>query len=175
MIKVGDILEIPTRKGLSYALVVFDYKKPPSFGSLVKVSNRKFEVRPELNAIVELLKGPEDFYSFVGFNNKMAKELGINIVANIGDQGFTYNNLPLMWIFRKGIDTSFYPGLGNRASIPKQVILQTPGGPEKKLSNIAEVPPGTSQFSIVNLIALRDLLEENYSPKGELLRLWEES
>jgi len=45
-IKIGDIIEIRTKKGLAYALYTHEYDAPPQYGALLRVFGGFFNERP---------------------------------------------------------------------------------------------------------------------------------
>jgi hypothetical protein len=45
IVQIGDIIEIPTAKGIAYALYTHQYDKPPKYGSLLRVFDKIFEQR----------------------------------------------------------------------------------------------------------------------------------
>jgi len=42
-VKIGDIIEIPTSKGLAYAQYTHNHKQRPHFGALIRVLDGLFE------------------------------------------------------------------------------------------------------------------------------------
>lgn len=182
-IRVGDILEIPTSSGLSYVLVVFDYQELPRYGKLVKVFNFKFKVRPTEDRLVELVNGKESFMSFIVFKDKEMHNSNIESIVNIGDQGYSYDNLPIMWVVKPAVDISKisnkYPEIvvPYQEDIPKRIVLKKPGNSkdEKVLNQITPELSGLSSFSIGDITALKLRLEQNYSPEKDLKFLWEKS
>lgn len=179
-VRVGDILEIPTANGMSYVLVIFDYTELPRYGKLVKAFNKKFDSRPPEKELKELVKGKESFLSFVIFITKDVEKLGITKVINIGDQGYNYDNLPKMWIVRQSFSLSSYEGMSSidmseKKLIPKKIVLTVPGDSKNEIyfSDLSTELIGHSQFSVSNVIALKERIEQNYSPEKDLKFLWE--
>jgi hypothetical protein len=178
-ISTGDILEIPTTKGLSYALVVFDYTESPCYGKLVRAFNKKFKERPPLEEIKKLVSGKESFYAFVGFNKINSEEIGVIVLANLGDQGYSYENLPKMWRVKGPFDLKRYVGIPGMPTdpevIPRRIELLIPGDNTKEVLRYSDINPELfdySSFSILNILALRDWLESNHSPVDYLKMQW---
>ena len=181
-INVGDILEIPTKEGLAYILVAFDYIKAPQYGKLIKAYNQKFKDRPSISELSKIVANDPDFWVFTGFNEQNTQDLEIKVVINIGDQGITYDSLPSMWIFRQGFDLSQYEKMGiDLGQVPKiiekSVSVGIPGKTESevKYNNIESVPKGISGFSVVNVIALKERLEKNYNSVDDLKLTWDKA
>ena len=42
----GDIVEIPTKKGLAYAIYTHRHKTPPKFGALIRIFDLLYDKRP---------------------------------------------------------------------------------------------------------------------------------
>ena len=45
-LKLGDLVEIPTAKGLAYAIYTHRHTEPPKFGALIQVFDGLYETRP---------------------------------------------------------------------------------------------------------------------------------
>jgi len=61
-IHIGDIVEIPTAKGLRYAQFSHEHAQPPRYGALIRVLPRFFQSRP--GDFSELVRQPETFVTF---------------------------------------------------------------------------------------------------------------
>ncbi len=52
-IHIGDVVEIPTKRGLAYAQYTHKHEKPPRFGALLRILPGFFESRPkDINRLV---------------------------------------------------------------------------------------------------------------------------
>src|SRR5690242_6609811 len=60
--RIGDIIEIPTRRGLGYAQYTHEHTKPPRWGSLIRVLPGLFPERP--SDFVSLAAQKEQFFVF---------------------------------------------------------------------------------------------------------------
>ncbi len=78
-IKIGDVVEIKTSKGLAYALYTHRHQTPPRFGAMLRVFDELFAARPvDIETIVQL---PVRFTTF--FPLQAAVDRGIvEIVGN---------------------------------------------------------------------------------------------
>ncbi len=171
-IKIGDILEIPTSLGLTYVLAVFDYQKLPKYGLLMNCYNQKFNKRPAEEKLRKMFAKKPDFTVFVGLNNKNMQELGVEKVGNIGDQGFTYDNLPRFWKITPTLDLSAYGVNKKTSNIKKSIALGFLGGKEEiyyKLNNkIMKAKP----LVVLNIFSLRDWLQNNHDSEVYLKQQW---
>lgn len=73
--KIGDVIEIPTSKGLVYIQYTHEHTAFPVFGSLIRVLQGFFEKRPNDEELRELVKKPHRFRTFCP----------VHRVVNIGD------------------------------------------------------------------------------------------
>jgi len=73
--KIGDIIEVPTSKGLAYVQYTHEYTKPPNWGSLIRVLQGFYKERPSNEKLEKLVKKPHRFQTFCP----------IYRVVNIGD------------------------------------------------------------------------------------------
>ena len=63
-LKIGDIVEMETCKGLAYAQYVYEHREPPELGSLVRVLQGFHDEQPDLQTIERLVKKPHRFVTF---------------------------------------------------------------------------------------------------------------
>lgn len=61
---VGDLIEIPTSKGLAYVQHIFDHKIPPVYGSLIRVLQGFYKTTPSKEELQKIVALP---HRFVGF------------------------------------------------------------------------------------------------------------
>jgi hypothetical protein len=85
------------------------------------------------------------------------KEQGISNVILLGDQAFGYEYIPKMW--------RILPGF-------KNILVNVPREVEKKYFEIDKSIIGPSRFQIMNVIALKEALEQNYDPVDDLNKSW---
>lgn len=91
--KIGDILEIPTAKGLAYAQYTHQH---PQFGALIRVFDAFFDTRP--SDFSKLADGQVRFSTFF----PLAAAVKRSIFATVGHEGISPENKPFP-IFRDGI------------------------------------------------------------------------
>ena len=78
-VRIGDIIEIPTARGLAYAQYTHEHTRPPRYGSLLRILDGFHESRPR--EFEPLVNRPERFLVF--FPLKVAVNKGIfSVVAN---------------------------------------------------------------------------------------------
>ncbi len=73
--KIGDVIEIPTSKGLAYVQYTHQHTAPPVFGSLVRVLQGFYDKRPSDDELERIVKKPHRFQTFCP----------VYRVVNIGD------------------------------------------------------------------------------------------
>jgi len=78
-IKIGDIIEIPTQKGLVYAQYTHEHSESPHFGSLIRVFSDFYDERPE--DFNEVAKSQTKFGTFFPLEISVKLKL-VTIVAN---------------------------------------------------------------------------------------------
>ncbi len=62
--KLGDVIEIPTSKGLSYVQYTHENKASPVLGSLIRVLEGFSKTRPSNEELSHLIKKPHRFQTF---------------------------------------------------------------------------------------------------------------
>ncbi|MCB1068641.1 MAG: hypothetical protein KDK56_10715 [Simkania sp.] len=62
--EIGDVIEIPTSKGLAYVQYTHEHNSPSIFGSLIRVLQGFYKVRPSEEELYELVKKPHRFQTF---------------------------------------------------------------------------------------------------------------
>jgi hypothetical protein len=62
--RIGDVVEIPTAKGLAYAQYTHYHKDPSEFGELIRVLQGFYEKRPSREELEEIVKKPHRFVIF---------------------------------------------------------------------------------------------------------------
>ena len=63
--KIGDVIEIPTSKGLAYVQYTHEHKTPPMCrGSLIRVLQGFYEARLSDEELAEIVKKPHRFQTF---------------------------------------------------------------------------------------------------------------
>lgn len=62
--KIGDIIEIPTSKGLAYVQYTHEHKDPPVYGSLIRVLVGFYEKRPSIEEVQNIVDKPHRFQTF---------------------------------------------------------------------------------------------------------------
>lgn len=78
--RIGDLIEIRTAKGLSYALYSHQHTEPPRFGALLRVFDTVYHERPsELERVVN---GTVRFSTFFPLSAAAAKGL-VSIVGHV--------------------------------------------------------------------------------------------
>jgi len=99
-LKIGDIVEIETKKGLAYIQYVYHHDEPPRYGRLIRVLPGFFDKTPA--SFSELVKQKERFVTFCPIVQAVNKGY-MHIVGNepVSEE---FNKLPLFRA-RGGIDT----------------------------------------------------------------------
>ena len=62
--KIGDVIEIPTSRGLAYVQYTHEHTGPPVYGSLIRILEKFYQKRP---SIEELQKSVEKAHRFQTF------------------------------------------------------------------------------------------------------------
>lgn len=62
--KIGDVIEIPTSKGLAYVQYTHQHTSPPVWGSLIRVLQGFYKTRPSDKTLADLAKKPHRFQKF---------------------------------------------------------------------------------------------------------------
>ncbi|MBI5871328.1 MAG: hypothetical protein HZB44_10330 [Actinobacteria bacterium] len=95
-VKIGDVIEIKTKKGLAYAQFTFKHDKPPRYGALIRILPGFFKKRP--SSFSELVKEKERFIAFF----PLAIYVNRQVVTVVGNEAVPeeWKELPL---FRDGI------------------------------------------------------------------------
>jgi len=78
-IRIGDIIEIATQKGLAYAQYTHEHSEPPRFGSLIRVFSGFYNKRPK--NFSKVTKSQTKFVTFVPLKVSVNLKL-VTIVAN---------------------------------------------------------------------------------------------
>jgi hypothetical protein len=94
-VKIGDIIEIPTAKGLAYAQYTHKHQQSPHYGALIRVLDGLFESRPK--DFADLVKKRHRFVVF--FPLGAAVNRGIFSVVAHGEIPEEARSFP---IFRSG-------------------------------------------------------------------------
>ena len=77
--RIGDVVEIPTPRGLAYAQFTHKHTSPPRYGDLVRVLPGVFAVRPD--DFSALVNSDPQFVAFIPLGPACARKL-FHIVAN---------------------------------------------------------------------------------------------
>jgi hypothetical protein len=96
MIKIGDIIEIKTSKGLAYAQYTHEHTTPPRFGSLIRVLPGFYDERPD--NFVDIVKQKTVFVVFIALQVAVSK----NYVEVVGNQPVP-PDAQIFPVFRGGI------------------------------------------------------------------------
>jgi len=78
-IRIGDIIEIPTKKGLVYAQYTHEHSEPPHYGSLIRICSGFYNERPKDFSIIA--KSDTLFHIFVPLQASVNANL-VEIVSN---------------------------------------------------------------------------------------------
>jgi hypothetical protein len=78
-IKIGDVIEIPTKFGNAYAQFAHYHKEPPRFGALLRVIPGYFDERPK--SLGEIVAQKESFWAFFPLQAAVNRNI-FSIVAN---------------------------------------------------------------------------------------------
>ena len=62
--KIGDIIEIPTSKGLAYVQYTHEHTTPPVWGSLIRVLQGFYQKRPSHEELEKIVQEPHRFQTF---------------------------------------------------------------------------------------------------------------
>lgn len=95
-VRVGDLIEIKTSKGLAYALFTHKHEKPPHFGAMLRVFDQTFESRPA--ELVSLTRLPVQFTTFFPLQAAVNQKL-VEVVGNFAIP----DELKPFPIFRAGV------------------------------------------------------------------------
>ena len=79
-VRIGDIIEIRTSRGLAYAIYTHRHDKPPRYGALLRVFDRLFSSRPD--ALEEIAKLPVRFSTFFPLQAATNRGL-VEVVGNV--------------------------------------------------------------------------------------------
>lgn len=85
--KIGEVYEIQTVKGLAYFQYTHEHKKPPRWGSLIRILAGFYEKRPSHDEICELVKKPHRFRTFL-FLDAAIKEKEVSLVGHFSLPSF---------------------------------------------------------------------------------------
>ena len=59
--KIGDVIEIPTSKGLAYVQYTHYHQAPPVYGSLIRVLKGFYKARPSEQELAQIIVQPHRF------------------------------------------------------------------------------------------------------------------
>jgi len=62
--KIGDVIEVPTSKGLAYVQYTHEHTPPPVWGSLIRVLQGFYQTRPSDEELEKLIQQPHRFQTF---------------------------------------------------------------------------------------------------------------
>jgi hypothetical protein len=79
-LKIGDIVEIKTGKGLAYAQYTHKHDKPPRYGALLRVFGKFYDVRP--SDLTELVRNRPAFMCFFPLGAAVNRSI-VSIVGNV--------------------------------------------------------------------------------------------
>jgi len=79
-VRIGDIVEIRTAKGLAYALYTHRYAEPPKYGALLRVFDRLYPSRP--GNIAEIILNPVKFSTFFPLGAAVSRGI-VAIAGNV--------------------------------------------------------------------------------------------
>ena len=86
-LKIGDVIEVPTSKGLSYIQYTHTHKDPPQYGDIVRVLEGFCESKPENSELQKIVCKNHRFSAF--FPLKEAVREGIfHVVGNFDIPSF---------------------------------------------------------------------------------------
>jgi len=95
-IKIGDVIEIPTPNGFSYAQFTHYHSQPPRYGALIRVLDGFYRNRPK--DVSELVNRPTKFVTFFPLQAAINK----TIVSVIGNERIPTTN-QMFPLFRAGM------------------------------------------------------------------------
>jgi hypothetical protein len=98
-VRIGDIIEIKTSKGLAYALYTHKHEHPPRFGAMLRVFDRLYPSRPQV--VSEIVSLPVRFTIFFPLQAALNRHL-VEVVGNVPIP----ENLRPFPIFRDGNTSS---------------------------------------------------------------------
>ena len=62
--KIGDVIEVPTSKGLAYVQYTHEHTTPPIWGSLIRVLKGFYKKRPTHEELEKIVQQPHRFQTF---------------------------------------------------------------------------------------------------------------
>jgi hypothetical protein len=149
--KIGDVIEIKTRRGLAYAQYT---NEAELHGSVIRVFDRLYEKRPD-----NLKSLPNQAVRFATFfpiaaavKNEMVKKVGNFEVAPENKK------FPL---FRYGVP--------NPCSGKVEEWSIWDGKQYRKIENITEVERKLPILWVLDVTSLTELIEENWRPENDLV------
>jgi hypothetical protein len=98
-VKIGDIIEIKTSKGLAYAQYTHEHIAPPRYGYLIRVLPGLYDERP--TDFTNIVKQKATFVGFVALQHMVNK----NYVAIVNNQPVP-SDAQVFPVFRSGIPDS---------------------------------------------------------------------
>jgi len=147
--KFGDVLEIPTKKGLAYALYTHRHIDPPKFGALLRIFKGFYSARP--TDFTKVLNENVRFTTFFPLQAAMNKGI-FEIVANVSIP-VSLQNFPIFKCNNK-INAELYD----------DGWWIWDGLREKKIGRLNEDQKIYPYRSIVNDVTLIGMIEGEYGP-----------
>lgn len=151
-VKIGDVIEIQTAKGLAYAQYTHFHSRPPRYGNLIRVLPGFFNDRP--SNFSKIVKAPTKFVKFFPLQAAINKGI-VTIVANEPVPAHA-QKFP---IFRNG----------NISPETKKVRVWWFWDGEKswKVGNITEEQRKMPILGLVNDTRLIDLIESGWTAEND--------
>ena len=151
-VKIGDIVEIETSKGLAYAIYTHRHAKPPTFGALLRIFDQVYPRRP--SNLEDLATKPIRFSTFFPLQAAVNKAM-VRIVANVA----VPKQLSFFPIFRSGT-----PDLTTKKV---QTWWLWDGEKEWRIGNLSPEQRSLSFRSIWTPKFLVERIEEGWRPETD--------
>jgi len=152
-IRIGDVIEILTKRGLAYAQYTHEFSMPPRWGSLIKVLQGFYAVRP--SNFDDVVRTTTQFKIFFPLQDAINKKL-VTTVANepvpAEDKKFP--------IFRTG--------LPNPENWKVEVWWFWDGEKEWKVGEITEEQKKLPIRGVVNYTRLLEMIESDWLPQTDI-------
>jgi hypothetical protein len=144
--KIGDVVEITTKNGYSYAHFTH---KHPTHGALLKVFNRNYPQRPD--RFIGVVEGEPDFMCFFPLAAAVSRGI-VTIAANV-ELSEQARNFP---VFRGGLE-------GDDRKVKSWWLWD--GEREWCVGQLTDEQKGLSVRQVLNDAALVDRIEAGWTPK----------
>jgi len=147
---IGDVVEIPTGKGLAYAQYTHEHATPPKYGSLLRILPGVYDSRPA--DLLRLLAEREQFLTFFPLRSELRrKDTRFVVIGNFSIPSFA-QPFPT---FRNGLPD----GMGK-----VHVWWLWNGTGERRAGPLTPEIRALSDLGVVNDTRLIEMIETGWTP-----------